>query len=37
MSESTRIHVPNGMRVAPSAPILLKGAHEPQSIFELEA
>src|SRR5579859_2086529 len=37
MSESTRYHVPEGMRVAPSAPMLLKGAHEPQPIFELEA
>jgi hypothetical protein len=29
--------VPQGMRIAPSAPMLLKGAHEAQSIFELEA
>ena len=36
MSELTRHHVPDGMRVAPSAPMLLKGAHEPQPIFELE-
>jgi class 3 adenylate cyclase len=37
MSESTRDHVPEGMRVAPSAPMLLKGAPEPQPIYELEA
>ena len=37
MSESTRVHVPDGMNVTPSAPMLLKGAHEPQPIFELEA
>ena len=37
MSESTRLYVPNGMNVTPSAPMLLKGAHEPQPIFELEA
>ncbi len=36
MSESTRQHVPEGMSVAPSAPMLLKGAHTPQPIFELE-
>jgi adenylate cyclase len=36
MSESTRHHVPDGMTVAPSAPMLLKGGHEPQPIFELE-
>jgi adenylate cyclase len=37
MSESTHRHVPQGMRIAPSEPILLKGAHEAQAIFELEA
>jgi adenylate cyclase len=36
MSQSTRHHVPDGMTVAASAPMLLKGAREPQSIFELE-
>jgi class 3 adenylate cyclase len=36
MSQSTRHHVPNGMTVAASSPMLLKGAREPQAIFELE-
>ena len=37
MSEATRYHVPEGMRIAPSEPMLLKGAHDPQAIYELEA
>jgi hypothetical protein len=28
--------VPDGMTVAASSPMLLKGAHEPQSIYVLE-
>jgi adenylate cyclase len=36
MSQSTRHHVPDGMTVAASSPMLLKGAHEPQSIYVLE-
>jgi class 3 adenylate cyclase len=37
MSESTRFHVPDGMRVTPSSSMMLKGAPELQAIFELEA
>jgi adenylate cyclase len=37
MSEATRFHVPEGMRITPSEPMLLKGAHDPQAIYELEA
>src|SRR5690348_6866032 len=35
MSETTRARVPNGFRVADFEPMLLKGASEPQPIYEL--
>ena len=35
MSETTRARVPNGFQVADFEPMLLKGASEPQPIFEL--
>ena len=35
MSETTRARVPNGFRVADFEPMLLKGASQPQPIYEL--
>ena len=35
MSEATRVRLPKDVRLAPSAPMLLKGASRPQPIFEL--
>src|SRR6266481_8682275 len=35
MSETTRARVPNGFRVSDFEPMLLKGANQPQPIFEL--
>jgi adenylate cyclase len=37
MSESTRHRLPQGMIVTDAEPMLLKGAHEPQAIYKLEA
>jgi class 3 adenylate cyclase len=36
MSETTRASLPDGFHVATYEPLLLKGAKEPQPIFELE-
>jgi adenylate cyclase len=35
MSETTRARVPNGFQVSDFEPMLLKGANQPQPIFEL--
>jgi adenylate cyclase len=36
MSETTRARLPNGFRVTDYEPMLLKGANQPQPIYELE-